>query len=85
MYQETVDNARQVKDVYNKAVEQGQEVKNKIDTVRATLSWAEDTVNKTIETANTVIETGKEIQQKVDAVQKALNTTGTASIQTSTK
>lgn len=38
MYQETVDNARQVKDVYNKAVEQGQEVKNKIDTVRATLS-----------------------------------------------
>ncbi len=73
MYQDTVNEARQAKDIYDKAVEQGKDVKQKIDTVRATLSWAQDTVNKTIETANTVIETWKEIQNKIGEVKDSLN------------
>jgi hypothetical protein len=38
MYQDTVNEARQAKDIYDKAIEQGKDVKQKIDTVRATLS-----------------------------------------------
>lgn len=73
IYQSTYDEARQVKDTYNKAIEQWTQIKQKIDTVRATLSWAEDTVNKTVDTANTMIETGKEIQGKIWEIQKSVN------------
>ncbi len=73
IYQSTYDEARQVKDTYNKAIEQWNQIKQKIDTVRATLSGAESTVNKTIDTANTVIETGKEIQQKIGEVKSSLD------------
>ncbi len=42
-YSDTIDSARQVKDTI---VEKTLDTKKKIDTVRSTLSWAEETVNE---------------------------------------
>lgn len=60
----------EAREVVEKVTSGSLEVKERIDGIRSTLSWAEATLNTTIETGNKVIETVNEVKDTLNDFEK---------------
>lgn len=73
-YKPIIDDAREVT---KGVIERANDVKNKVDDVRVTLSWAADTLDKAKETVNDINEIKTEIEGIIQTGSKILNSSGT--------
>lgn len=70
-YSDTIGSARQVKDTI---VEKTLDTKKKIDIVRSTFSWAEETVNEVKDTVDSVNKTLNDVNKLWESIKSIVNT-----------
>ncbi len=70
-YSDTIESARDLKD---QMFERSEDVKNKVDAVRSTLSWAEQVVNEAKDTVDSVNKTLNDVNKLWESIKSIVNT-----------